>query len=388
MVSVLRTLQAEWNALVPQAQALNIRRVRTLNDPLETIPYRRGKLEWLQGEIARLGATTSLTPTAVSPRLDIYTFGVELEFIIAPGLTRDDLARVISAAGVPCRSEGYNHNSNASNGYWKIVTDASVDSSYSSGFELVSPPLRGQEGFDQVGKVCSVLTSRGCKVNKKCGLHVHVGASDWQLDTFKNLVRLYASAERAIDSLMAPSRRESNNTYCKSLRVNHAYLSSATTMDSIAIALGQQAGRHNARGWGRYFKLNLQSFWQHGTVEFRQHQGTVEAAKTIYWVKMCLRMAAAAHTGSWDAPTLEDLFRVVQAAPDERAFFQGRVAFFASQVRREEQRAARPRGVRTGRLDPWNTIQEVTTVTQNDVDRASNPFTEVGSDLQRRAVTR
>ena len=407
MVSVLRTLQAEWNALVPQAQTLSIRRVRLLNDPLETIAYRRAKLEWLRGEISRLSATTALTPSApdASPRLDLYTFGVEIEFIIGRGISREDLARAITAAGVACRTEGYGHTTGS---HWKIVTDASVDSSYSAGFELVSPPMRGQDGFDQITKVCNVLEAKGCKVNKKCGLHVHVGASDWQLPAFKNLIKLYSSAEKAIDSFVAPSRRESNNTYCKALRVNRSYLDSATTMDSIAVAIGQTAGASRARHPGRYCKVNVQSFWQHGTVEFRHHQGTVDGQKTVYWVKLCLRMAAAAHDGSWDAPALEDLFRVTRCTADERNFFRGRVEFFANQVQREQQRAERARAPRSPRTANWTaTTAEVAAWARGvEIDRADmntpvslraqsenqpiedNPFDATGADLQRRATTR
>src|SRR3954470_24714235 len=111
MVSVLRTLQAEWNALVPQAQALNIRRVRPLNLPLETIDYRRGKLEWLRSEIARLTATTALTsPAAIAADLSLFTFGVELEFILGPNTSRQQIAAKLTARGIVCTVESYNHN--------------------------------------------------------------------------------------------------------------------------------------------------------------------------------------------------------------------------------------------------------------------------------------
>lgn len=75
MVSVLRTLQAEWNELVPQARALGIPRVRTLNAPLETIEYRRTKLEWLR----------SMLGTSSMADLSSLTFGVEIEFVFPRG---------------------------------------------------------------------------------------------------------------------------------------------------------------------------------------------------------------------------------------------------------------------------------------------------------------
>jgi hypothetical protein len=36
----------------------------------------------------------------------------------------------------------------------------------------------------------------------------------------------------------------------------------------------------------RYRKLNIESYVTHGTVEFRQHQGTTNAAKIINWIKL------------------------------------------------------------------------------------------------------
>jgi hypothetical protein len=37
---------------------------------------------------------------------------------------------------------------------------------------------------------------------------------------------------------------------------------------------------------GRYFKVNLQSYHTYGTVEFRQHSGTLNAAKAVNWVRL------------------------------------------------------------------------------------------------------
>ena len=37
----------------------------------------------------------------------------------------------------------------------------------------------------------------------------------------------------------------------------------------------------------RYVKVNAESFMRHGTVEFRQHSGTIEFEKISNWVKIC-----------------------------------------------------------------------------------------------------
>lgn len=317
MTSVLRTLQAEWNELVPVAQARGIRRVRMLNAPLETIAYRRDKLEWLRSQIGVVGGFDSLT------------FGVEIECLFSSSNSMRSIATAISQAGVLCEVEHYNHSRR---GHWKVVTDASV----SGGCEIVSPPLRGESGFAQLRKVCDVLTSLRCRVNRSCGFHVHVGAGDWQIEHFKNLVKLYASAEDAIDSFMSPSRRASANTYCRSLksRIRTDLLASATNVGQIAHAIRQTEGAANARGAGRFCKLNLQSFWQHGTVEFRQHQGTVEAIKAENWTRLCLRLVLTAKAGEKTVSSVEELLTAVQASDVERSYFSGRVVYFNNLVNR------------------------------------------------------
>ena len=43
----------------------------------------------------------------------------------------------------------------------------------------------------------------------------------------------------------------------------------------------------------RYVKLNLQSFWKHGTIEFRHHSGTTDVAKITNWLTLCMAMVIA-----------------------------------------------------------------------------------------------
>lgn len=325
MTSVLRTLQAEWNELVPIAQQRGVRRVRLLNAPLETIAYRRQKLEWLRAQLGVAGGFESLT------------FGVEIECIPSSSNNMRSVAAAITAAGVTCQVEMYNHGRRT---HWKVVSDVSVP----GGFEIVSPVLRGEDGFSQLRKVCDTLTSLRCRVNRDCGFHVHVGVQDQGIDFFKNLVKLYTSAEDAIDSFMAPSRRGSNNAYCGPLktRVRTDQLDSATNVAQVATSIRQDSTASRARSSGRYCKLNLQSFWQHGTVEFRQHQGTVETIKAENWTRLVLRMCLTARAGEKTVTSVQDLLDAVGASDVEKSYFTGRVVYFQNAP--VETRTTRARG--------------------------------------------
>lgn len=222
------------------------------------------------------------------------TFGLEIE---AHGATHEELAAALRAAGIDCQAMGYTHSTTAC---WKVVSDGSLGD-YTRGFELVSPPLAGEEGYRQIRVVCEVLNRLGCTVNKNCGLHVHHDARDLSLTAWKNLTRLYVKYEQQIDAVMPVSRRANNGMYIRSMLSRHGSvdatfeaIKSATTLERLREVMGQ--GGRDPRGGGRYHKLNMLSFLMHGTVEFRQHSGTIEADKMINWVKLTADMVACAVT--------------------------------------------------------------------------------------------
>lgn len=216
------------------------------------------------------------------------TFGIEIECYLPDGAMPSQAAQAISARGIACVAEGYNHGTRS---HWKIVTDGSLGD-VRRGIEVVSPILTGQAGLDSIVLVMEALTDFGCTVSKKCGLHVHVGAANAPIDFFKSLLKLYAHFEPVIDRFMPPSRRASANAYCRSVTsANVARIDAATSLDAVIQTL--PAGAMDAR----YHKLNLTAFRRYQTVEFRQHSGTLESSKAVAWAKFCLRMVAAARAG-------------------------------------------------------------------------------------------
>ena len=114
--------------------------------------------------------TAAQTAATIAPTID-YTFnrnfGVEIE---AYNCTRDRLARELTAAGIRVEVEGYNHTDHTD--HWKLVTDSSLHGNNT--FELVSPILHGEQGLEELEKVCWVLDLCNAKVNDSCGLHVHM----------------------------------------------------------------------------------------------------------------------------------------------------------------------------------------------------------------------
>lgn len=201
-------------------------------------------------------------------------FGVELELV---EITREQAVRALTGVGIAVREEGYNHETRR---HWKIVSDSSVG----GGFEVVSPVLQGEAGLDEVRKAATALDDMGATANRNCGYHVHLDAEGLTARDIRAIVTRYADHESEIDAFMPPSRRRNSNGYCSSvieLARSERFQNAGTIRDLV-----------NAQG-GRYFKVNLQSYYVHKTIEFRQHSGTINAAKVTNWVRFLQQFVEA-----------------------------------------------------------------------------------------------
>lgn len=215
-------------------------------------------------------------------------FGIEIEGYNCP---MSKLARELGEAGIEVAVEGYNHTTRP---YWKLVRDGSL--SGINTFELVSPILVGEAGLRELEKVCWVLDLCDVKVNDSCGLHVHIDAAGFNMETWRNLALSYKYLEPVIDGFMPASRRD--NYYCRGLgHVSDERIRSARTVDELKGRIGD-----------RYHKVNLEAYSRHKTVEFRQHSGTTNFTKMRNWVLFLHRMVTFATRGQVPAATaLQDI---------------------------------------------------------------------------------
>lgn len=206
-------------------------------------------------------------------------FGVEAEFY---NITVDQALEALRAVGINVTWEGYTH---AVMDHWKIVKDGSVSSrgtGLSSGLELVSPILKGEAGLQELAKALDALHNAGAKTNTTCGLHVHVDTAGMNGVQRKNFFNSYVRNQRVLDRLVSASRRN-NHGYTKPYTESRA--------DQYANLLEQ-----GSTGSDRYYTVNTLSFAKYGTLEFRQHQGTVSGKKAVAWVQLLLGMAQTAQS--------------------------------------------------------------------------------------------
>jgi hypothetical protein len=170
--------------------------------------------------------------------------------------------------------------------------------------------------LDQIRKICEVLRLKGAQINLNCGLHVHIGVRDGaaslDVSALKRLAVLYCTHEAAIiDNVQPPSRRGNANWLLRSIAQHSpAMINQCRDVGELATLLrhGQLSRpRRRRRFFGganrderRYVKLNFLSFLTQGTVEFRQHSGTIDANKICQWVRFCQRMVDFAAKSSND----------------------------------------------------------------------------------------
>lgn len=105
-------------------------------------------------------------------------------------------------------------------------------------------------------KLCSILNSLDFRVNRSCGLHVHV---DRRGMSEPEVVKLARRVDKWIDQLIELfplSRRD--NSYCKG-----------------GIAVGD-----------RYRRVNVSAFSKYQTLEFRVHSGTCNYTKILMWIRL------------------------------------------------------------------------------------------------------
>lgn len=202
-------------------------------------------------------------------------FGVELEIV---GMSTARAAQVLRDAGIDVRDEGYNHHTRS---YWKVLTDASVG----GGCEVVSPPLQGEAGLEQLRKAMTALREAGATVNTACGMHVHVDMDGLTGEQIAQFIAAYAERQDVMDRLVAPSRR--NNQYCRRL----------SDHDLSLVANSFRNTRTAGSTYDRYRTVNVLSFARYGTIEIRQHQGTVSGRKATAWIRMLLGLVETVEAG-------------------------------------------------------------------------------------------
>ena len=169
--------------------------------------------------------------------------------------------------------------------YWEIVSDSSC------GLEIKSPVLHERNFSQELRALLSDIKADGRPpIDRRCGVHVHIGAQDMSWQDLRKVMALWAQLEEWIYDRLAPSRR--NGIMCPPtdwLASRILACDSQHEMDDIIYG-GRVPRKHEKYDDARYFGINCHSYYYRGTIEFRAHQASLNARKISYWVDFLCRL--------------------------------------------------------------------------------------------------
>ena len=240
-------------------------------------------------------------------------FGVEVEMT---GITRKQAAQALAAYfGTEPRHGSDHYDSwyvtDTDGKEWRLMYDSSIETEKrdENGYthiasrlyavEMVAPKLTYAE-LPKLQECVRQVRHAGAKVNRTCGIHVHVDAANHNRQSLKNLIGIMYSKEDILFNALKvnPERVEA---YCKKVREpmlqKARRLSSEETTDLTQLEQIWYEGNVSKTqhyNWTRYYALNLHSVFYRGTVEWRCFNSTLHAGKVAAYVNLCLAISAQA----------------------------------------------------------------------------------------------
>lgn len=270
-----------------------------------------------------------------------YTFGIEVE---CHGVPAAVVAWDLRKAGIrvcdSLTSDNYDQDRTGDDrwtGYdserWTIGSDGSVRGRFP--LEIKSPILSGEKGLKTVRKVLGRLRKLGLAVNESCGLHVHVGAKITPTGSLSpravlEVLKSYHKHQAQIERLLTVGRRAGNNHFCQPVgpRVGEvekllmlcersAMLPESTPDNWLSMTIGERAHwirygqgpftwstdrRYHAHPEPvngevkveldnlatlaeHYDAVSLEALSKYGTIEFRQHHGSLNGPEVASWIR-------------------------------------------------------------------------------------------------------
>ena len=234
-------------------------------------------------------------------------------------LFREHIRKFLIEKGFPT----YNVASDGGNQKWTITHDTSLeildgprieDGFLECDIEIKSPAMRlCPKALRQIRQVVrQLMRNFDTSMNKSCGFHVHIGnrKKSFPLQTLKHLSMLTLVFEHQLNSLH-PAHRIGNlhakgpsavfrgqNPWDTLIKIQRC-----ETKHALVLLYANSDGRLD-----RSFAYNLCPIVTHPnkTIEFRQHEGTLDVSKINNWVAVAARMVEAMHETS-----TEDLLQLI-----------------------------------------------------------------------------
>ena len=289
----------------------------------------------------RAAARPVAAPITTGTDYNAFTFGVEFECGFKSGryATCDE---AVNALMEKARYFGMNirrccgANHEDTRDAWKICSDGSLCAGNGLTYmiELVSPILSGVDGWTQLEKMCNVCELVGISVNQSCGTHVHLGVKDESWNTLKNVGINYSLAYKAYCKALHNSRGEGSpcgNRWARTY--NERELEAIRSYRTASAMFGRGGLCSDVRGAdhypsSRYRAVNYVAYHQRKTLEFRQHQGTVDFRKVQSWLKDKMELITWSRNNVLSGYT-DDIEAMAWQSDDTRCNFRMRALRYA-----------------------------------------------------------
>lgn len=210
------------------------------------------------------------------------------------------LAQVLSANGVAAIARGYQHTPVPEGMDVAVESDASIrgESRYRGvawhSVEVKTRILGGVEDWERVvPPMLAICAYMGARVNRSCGHHLHIAFPEARQrpTSIRSLYNLMHRFEPVVYGLVAPSRRHSG--YAAAMPDRARLLHGCRSLRCFQRALGH---------WQRTCGLNLTHLFEpQPRIEFRYHQGTLDAEKARHWMHLVNRLVEHAVTRNCQA---------------------------------------------------------------------------------------
>lgn len=225
-------------------------------------------------------------------------FGVEIECGMPGGYTQ-------AADLCGFRRDAYGYVEYERDDGWSIGNDG-------SGVELRTPILKGKRGFNALRKAMEKLKAGGGYVTRADGMHIHHDAPEFvdNPELCFQLVKSWRNNEIHIHSMVAPRRR--SNLACP--KWNEYEESSLESW-----AKDQLGNTHFY--FGSRKDLNLTSLEEHGSIEIRLHEGTLDPDVAIAWIMFGQRLIHSVAKATKPLPRTQSddaLMRRIRLSPEAR----------------------------------------------------------------------
>lgn len=246
----------------------------------------------------------------MSELLKKQKFGVEVEFTgISREMAANAVAEVLNSSSSDPEPVCYKTRKilDSQGRTWKIMRDSSIVPLRKAGeadldeyrVEFVTPPLN-YEDIETLQMIIRKFKELGGVPHSSCGIHIHVDGANHTATSLRRLVNFFFSRQEIIYDALAVGIRKEHwcRPVCEELlkkmkkeknidtrKVEEIWYSSANDHYPGGID-------HSHYNTTRYHALNLHSFFQKGTVEFRLFNSTLHAGRIKAYIQFILALSA------------------------------------------------------------------------------------------------